>query len=314
MSQPTGYRVGTDVPTRCHRTDEDWLRTSTGEKRGYIDPRRLRELWFHTGTVCNLRCPDCFEHSAPGDQRIEPLAFDDARPFIDEAVTLGVEKFSFTGGEPFVVRDTVRLLDYALDFRPCLVLTNGTHPLRKRLGEVRRLCDKPNALSFRVSLDYPDRNRHDSGRGAGMFDLALDTLGELHRAGFHVSVARRHEDDEDADAVTAAYGPFFEAVGLPVDTPVIAFPDLEMADTPEITENCMTTYHTPASCEKFMCAFSRMVVKQHGRMRVYACTLVDDNPYYDLGSSLAETTRTRVLLGHPRCFACFAGGASCSEL
>lgn len=297
-----------------HRADDNWLRTSTGQERGYIDPRRLRELWCHTGTVCNLRCPDCFEHSAPGDQRIEPLTFDDARPFIDEGVALGIEKFSFTGGEPFVVKDTVRILDYALDFRPCLVLTNGTQPLRARLAEIGMFRGKPNALSFRISLDYPDVARHDAGRGDGMFEMALDTLGTLHRAGFHVSTARRRDQGEDADAVDAEYRPFFASVGLPEDTLVIAFPNLELADTPEITENCMTTYHTPESCGKFMCAFSRMVVKQNGRMRVYACTLVDDNPYYDLGSSLAETARTRVQLGHPRCFACFAGGASCSEL
>ena len=125
MSQPTEYQVGTDAPTRCHRTDEDWLRTSTGEKRGYIDPRRLRELWFHTGTVCNLRRPDCFEHATPGDQRIEPLTFDDARPFVDEGVTLGVGKFSVTGGEPFMVRDTVRILDYAHDYHALSPDANG---------------------------------------------------------------------------------------------------------------------------------------------------------------------------------------------
>jgi len=314
MRESSGTHSYSETSGPDHRTDEYWPRTSSGDKRGYIDPRRLRELWFHTGTICNLRCPDCFERSAPDDRRLEPVTFDDARPFIDEAVALGIEKFSFTGGEPFVVRDTVRILDYALGFRPCLVLTNGTRPLRARLKAIGPLRDRPNALSFRASLDYPDAKRHDAGRGDGMFEMALDTLGQLHRAGFHVSVARRHEDDEDHAAVTAAYQPFFASVGLPAVTPVIAFPDLEMADTPEITENCMTTYHTPESCGQFMCAFSRMVVKQDGRMRVYACTLVDDDPHYDLGSSLAESAKTRVHLEHPRCFACFAGGASCSEL
>ncbi len=297
-----------------HRIGADWLRTSGGEKRGYIDPLRLRELWFHTGTACNLRCPDCFEHSAPGDQRLEPLLFDEAKCFIDEAVALGIEQFSFTGGEPFVARDLVRILDYALEFRPCLVLTNGTSPLRTRLDQVRPLRDKPNALSFRVSLDYSDPDRHDAGRGDGMFDLALDSLVKLHQAGFRVSVARRHEDDEDPNAITDAYRALLSAKGLPVDTPIVAFPDLERTGSPEITENCMTTYHSPESCGRFMCAFSRMVVKQGGCMRVYACTLVDDNPHYDLGSSLAATARTRVRLEHPRCFACFATGASCSEL
>lgn len=302
------------LPPRLHRTDDAWLRTSKAEPRGYIDPRRLRELWFHTGTACNLRCPDCYEHAAPGDQRLECPTFDDVKPFLDEAVALGVEQFSFTGGEPFVVRDIVRILDYALDQRPCLVLTNGTQPLRRHWAEISPMIGKPNRLSFRVSLDYPDPEKHDAGRGRGMFALALDTLGQLYRAGFHVSVARRREDGEDPAAVAAAFQTHFDSVGLPGDTPIIAFPNLKPDHTPEITETCMSTYHTPTSCEKFMCAFSRMVVKQGGILRVYACTLVDDDPCYDLGSSLKESANVRVTLGHPRCFACFAGGASCSEL
>lgn len=304
----------TTMKSTYHRNDNDWLRTSAGEKRGYIEPQRLRELWFHTGTVCNLQCPDCFEHSAPGNHRLESLTLDDARPFIHEAAALGIDTFSFTGGEPFAVRDTVRILDYALDFRPCLVLTNGTQPLRARFNELNPLRSKPNALSFRVSLDYPNAEQHDARRGSGMFAMALDTLGQLHRKGFHVSIARRHEDGENSAAVSAAYQSFFASVSLPANTPLISFPNLEIASTPDITENCMTTYHTAESREKFMCVFSRMIIKQNGRMRVYACTLVDDDPYYNLGDSLTETARIRVQLGHPRCYACFASSASCSEL
>jgi sulfatase maturation enzyme AslB (radical SAM superfamily) len=304
----------TTMKSTYHRTDNDWLRTSTGAKRSHIELQRLRELWFHTGTVCNLSCPDCFEHSSPGDQRLDEVTLKDVKPYIDEAVALGIDAFSFTGGEPFMVRDTVSILDYALDFRPCLVLTNGTQPLRSQLSEVVSLRGKPHELSFRVSLDYPDAERHNKQRGENMFETALDTLGKLHRAGFHVSVAHRHEDKEDSNAVSAAYQPFFASVGLPTDTPLIAFPNLKKTDTPEITETCIATYHTPESCAKFMCAFSRMVIKQGGRMRVYACTLVDDDPYYDLGDSLTKAARTRVQLGHPRCYACFASSASCSEL
>jgi hypothetical protein len=62
-----------------------------------------------------------------------------------------------------------------------------------------------------------------------------------------------------------------------------------------------------------MCAYSKMVVKLGGRMRVYACTLVDDDPGYDQGGSLREAQGKRVLLRHQRCYSCFAFGASCSE-
>jgi hypothetical protein len=63
-----------------------------------------------------------------------------------------------------------------------------------------------------------------------------------------------------------------------------------------------------------MCAFSKMAVKKEGRMRVYACTLVDDDPSYDLGGTLAESLPKRVTLRHHRCYSCFAYGASCSEI
>lgn len=41
---------------------------------------------------------------------------------------MGVEQFSFTGGEPFVIRDFVNILNYASQHRPCFVLTNATEP------------------------------------------------------------------------------------------------------------------------------------------------------------------------------------------
>jgi hypothetical protein len=62
-----------------------------------------------------------------------------------------------------------------------------------------------------------------------------------------------------------------------------------------------------------MCAYSKMVVKKAGRMRVYACTLVDDDESYDQGGSLAESAGKRVMLRHHRCFSCFKYGSSCSE-
>jgi len=76
----------------------------------------------------------------------------------------------------------------------------------------------------------------------------------------------------------------------------------------------MTTYHTAESRAGFMCAFSRMVVKDKGKMRVYACTLVDDDPGYDLGGTLRDSLNQRIMMKHHRCFTCFKFGASCSEL
>jgi hypothetical protein len=291
--------------------------TPQGEKRGYIQPHALSELWFHTGTACNLACPFCLEGSKPGDRRLDRVTLDDVRPFVDEARALGVRQLSFTGGEPFIVRELPRILDYALGVAPCLVLTNGTDALIRRLHQLERLRAAPHPLSLRVSIDYPDAGRHDAGRGPGMFAKSLAALGLLHARGFRVSVARQMEKGEDRAAVDGAYRALFRERGLPEQTTVVAFPDFgrpgAAVQVPLITESCMTKYHTAATRREFMCAYSKMVVKLGGRMRVYACTLVDDDPDYDQGGSLREALAVRVMLKHHRCYSCFAYGASCSE-
>jgi sulfatase maturation enzyme AslB (radical SAM superfamily) len=292
--------------------------TPTGDPRGYIDPHSLRELWFHTGTACNLACPFCLEGSKPGDNRLQRITLRDAKPLIDEAVQLGVEQFSFTGGEPFIVKDFVNILRYAASHRPCLVLTNGTEPVLKRLNQIATLKTTAQPISFRVSIDYPDRARHDAGRGAGNFDLALQGMAALHELGFKVSLARQVETGEDEAAVTAAFRALLRDHSLPEDMTIVAFPDFltpgAHPQVPFVTEHCMTTYHTEATRKDFMCAFSKMVIKKNGRMRIYACTLVDDDESYDLGGTLAESMRQRVMLHHHRCYSCFAYGSSCSEL
>ena len=305
------------MTTERARTHE-WSLTPTGERRGYIDPHALDELWFHTGTACNLSCPFCLEGSTPGDTRLDRMALADVKPLMNEAVAIGVRQFSFTGGEPFVVKDFVNILEYAANLRPCLVLTNGTDAVLKRLHHIERLRDCRHSISFRVSIDWPDRDRHDAGRGAGNFVKAFRSMGALHRLGFQVSLARQMEAGEDTDAVERRYRALLADYGLPDDTRIVPFPDFGTPfahpDVPDVTEDCMTRHQTEESRRQFMCAFSKMVIKKAGRMRVYACTLVDDDPDYDLGGSLAEALGQRIRLRHHRCYQCFAYGSSCSEL
>ena len=124
--------------------------------------------------------------------------------------------------------------------------------------------------------------------------------------------------NEDSDAVDGEYQALFEQHGLPRSTTIVSFPDFltpgSHPDVPLVTENCMTTYHTEESRQAFMCAFSKMVIKKNGQMRVYACTLVDDDESYDLGGTIKESLGKRIMMRHHRCYSCFAFGSSCSEM
>ncbi len=297
---------------------EDWHVTPHGDARGYIDSYELRELWFHTGTACNLACDFCLEGSKPGDRRLGLVRLNDVKPHIEAALDLGVRQFSFTGGEPFLARDIVRILALASSHRPCLVLTNGTEALYKRIKELDILRNSRHPTSFRISLDHYQAETHDLGRGGGNFAKAIHGLKMLHDRGFAVSVARRVWPDEDGQATGAAFARLFRQNGLPEDLSLVAFPDFAppgaMPDVPFVTTDCMTRHQTVDSRRDFMCGFSRMVVKRNGKMRIYACTLTDDDGDYDLGGSLAQTMNRRISMKHHRCYSCFAYGASCSEI
>jgi sulfatase maturation enzyme AslB (radical SAM superfamily) len=297
--------------------NNDWLQTPEGEQRGYIDSHSLSELWFHTGTACNLECPFCLEGSSPGDKRLDRITLNDVEALMLEAVELGVEQFSFTGGEPFIVKDFVNILGFAAELRPCLVLTNGTDVLLKRLHQLEALRTLPNPINFRVSIDWPDEARHDAGRGAGTFRQSLQAIAELQKLGFGVSLARQMEAAENSSGVDAEFQSLVQAAGYKGEIRIVTFPDFatpgEQLQVPGITTSCMTRYHTEISRKAFMCAFSKMVVKQAGAMKIYACTLVDDDTRYAQGRNLRAALQTRVMLAHHRCYSCFKYGSSCSE-
>ena len=280
---------------------------------GHIACQAIKELWFHTGTNCNLQCRGCFEGSGPDVHRIEAATYNDMRPYIDAATEYGVEKFAFTGGEPFLNPDILQILDYALERAPCLVLSNGTTPLQSKAGQLEVLLQKRYPLSFRISLDFPDSAQHDALRGAGRFQEALASIQLLHRAGYAVSVARRMQHNEQPEAAETAYSELFANNGLPPDLSLVSFPELLHVSPLQISEYCLAQYHTEESRAGFMCAFSRMIVKQNGKVGVYACTLVDDDPTFDLGVELKQAVARQVMLQHPRCAVCFSQGVSCSQ-
>ena len=305
-------------PQKEQQRSPEWYATAEGNSRGFIQTHALDELWIHTGTACNLACPFCLEGSKPGDNRLQLMRFDDARPFIDEALILGVKQFSFTGGEPFINKDIVHILEYALRHRPCLILTNATQPLIKRIKHLEPLQDYAHKLHFRVSLDHFDAAEHDRQRGEGMFGCALEGMRLLHAMEFPLSVANQMMPDMPADYVANRFADVFRAARLPEDLPRIEFPEFYPPETvvlaPQITQSCMQDLQTELSRQEFMCAFSRMLVKQHNQCRVYACTLVDDDADYALAETLTESLQIPVSMKHHRCYSCFKFGASCSEM
>ena len=270
-----------------------------------------RELWLHTGTACNLSCPFCHEGSQPADRRLEPPAFDELRPVLDEAAAAGFERFAFTGGEPLILKDIVRILRHALQLAPCLVLTNGTAPLIRRPHHLTQLTGLRHQIEFRVSIDYPDALRHDAGRGMRNFRKALEGVTLLVAAGFAVGITRMQEPGEDTAAVETRYRALLRKNALPEDLPLNALPEL---GKPRPRGSLPTTSLMPSPNGDFVtapaCTRSRMVLRRNEELRFSACPLVDDDPRFDLGTDLNAALAAPVVPSHPRCDICRSQGVN----
>ncbi|HKO21923.1 MAG TPA: radical SAM protein, partial [Candidatus Eisenbacteria bacterium] len=87
----------------------------------------LDTVWFQVaGTLCNLTCSHCFITCGPTNRRHAMMSRAETRPYLDEAVALGVRDFYFTGGEPFLNKELLPILEDALAIAPSTVLTNAT--------------------------------------------------------------------------------------------------------------------------------------------------------------------------------------------
>lgn len=297
----------------------DPLLTVKGEERASVAMTGLDTLWFNTGTLCNLACTSCYIESTPTNDALVYITLDEVRSYLDEIANtaLPTREIAFTGGEPFMNRDMVPIIQLCLDRGfSVLVLTNAMRPMRRFERQLLALEGRER-LTLRVSLDHHTKAIHEAERGSNTWDIAIDGLIWLAQNDFNIAVAGRHLAGEPEGEARAGYAGLLASHNLPVDATdpahLVLFPAMdEAADIAEISTGCWDILNVdPAS---MMCASSRMVVKRKGEPapRVAACTLLPYQADFDMGGSIAEAMRD-VRLNHPHCARfCVLGGASCS--
>jgi sulfatase maturation enzyme AslB (radical SAM superfamily) len=286
--------------------------TAKGEARARVALGRLETLWINTGTLCNLACASCYIESSPTNDALVYPTLAEILPYLDEAAALGTREIGFTGGEPFMNRDSIAMIAAALGRGfDVLVLTNAMRPMRRFEAALAAL--PRDRLTMRVSLDHHSRAVHEAERGPGTWGKALDGLRWLEGEGFTTAIAGRQLPGESLDQAQAGYSALCRSEGLAAEAGLVLFPAMDSAaDVPEITEACWDILRIAPTT--MMCASSRMVVKARGapRPHVVACTLLPYDAQFALGPTLADAA-PEVALNHPHCARfCVLGGATCS--
>jgi uncharacterized Fe-S cluster-containing radical SAM superfamily protein len=298
----------------------DPFRTAKGEERAVVPLGALETLWINTGTLCNITCANCYIESSPRNDRLAYISLAEVKSYLEEIERerLGTKLIGFTGGEPFMNKEIVAILEETLSRGfEVLVLTNAMRPMQRHKAQLLELkAHYGRTLRLRVSLDDPRAEIHDAERGEGGYAKTLAGMKWLAANGFVVEVAGRCFAHEPEPLLRERFQTLFDEIGLKLDAAdpaaLVIFPEMDMrADPPEITTACWGILRKDP--REVMCASARMVVKRKDAAApaVLACTLLPYDAQFELGGTLREASRP-VPLNHKYCASfCVLGGASC---
>jgi len=274
----------------------------------------LDTLWFQVaGTLCNLQCTHCFISSSPTNHAFGMMSLDEVRRYLAEAEALGVKEYYFTGGEPFLNRDILEMIEAALALGPVSVLTNGVLIRPETARRLRELSDgSPYSLDLRISIDGADAPANDAIRGAGTFDRILAGIRGLAAVGLNpvVTVTEALEGAGTREG-RARLLQFLREIGL-AQPRLKVMPLLRLGAETKRTrayqewESLVGRTLTAEEAEALQCSSCRMATARG----VYVCPILVDYPGARMGATLAETRRP-FPLRFPACFTCHEQGLSC---
>jgi molybdenum cofactor biosynthesis enzyme MoaA len=279
-----------------------------------VELRSLDTLWFQVGgTLCNLACTHCFVSCSPTNHTHELMTLASIEPYLEEAVTLGVKEYYFTGGEPFLNPEMEAILARTLEVGPATVLTNGLllDPARcRRLAELARASRY--SLDLRVSIDGYDEQANDAIRGEGTFERILAGIRNLHAAGVNPVITVTEVHDENASAAgKERFVALLATLGIAKPRlkvlPLFKIgAEVERAGAYASWQRLSATDAPDGRWDHLQCSACRMVTDQG----VWVCPILVNEPTAKMGERLADALRP-FPLGHSACWTCHVYGVSC---
>ena len=272
--------------------------------------RGLTTLWVQiTGTWCNLECVHCINASGPADPWLKPLDGETVREAIRDAERLGVKDIYVTGGEPFLHREILPLLGFALEAAPTTVLTNGTAITEAMADALAALAaHAPYSFEIRVSLDDVDPEANDRVRGPGSWKKAVDAIERLYARGLLPIVTATEISTGPAGAgLYERFRRFLVARGIDKPRvkimPVFSIGRMPGGDGARLSREMLEGFDLGL----LQCGETR-VVADGG---VYACPILAGLPGARLSTGRLEASFRPAPLYHTACVTCHRTGMTC---
>ncbi|MFQ5751447.1 MAG: radical SAM protein [bacterium] len=274
----------------------------------------LDALWFQVGgTICNLWCTHCFISCSPENHKFGFMNRDTVRRYLHESIKIGVKEYYFTGGEPFMNRDLLGILEDTLAIGPATVLTNGILIQDRVAKSLKQMVEQSiYSLEIRVSVDGFTAESNDKIRGQESFRKAMNGVKNLVDCGFlPIITAAQTWEESETEKVFQGFRTTLMDMGY-TRPRIKLIPPLRIGrekvrdrgyDQYEyVTKEMMSEYDE----HLLQCTHSRMVTDKG----VYVCPILIDYPEAKVADSLEESF-TSYPLKHQACYTCYLSGAIC---
>ena len=151
-------------------------------------------VWNMTNQ-CNLNCLHCYAKATKNASNDE-FTTEEAKALMDDVAKYNSPVFLFSGGEPFMRRDLIELIEYAnsINLRP-VISTNGTLITKEKAIQAK----KAGVKYIGVSLDGMAET-NDKFRGLdGAFEMAIkgmkNCLSAGIKTGLRFTISKHNRDD-----------------------------------------------------------------------------------------------------------------------
>jgi len=140
----------------------------------------LSICWQITKT-CNFSCPFCISGDWIDDRG--ELDYIQVKKILNKLFNAGIVRIDFTGGEPFLRKDFLKILKYAASLGFRLLVTSNGSIYSDKIAK----CLKNNKILLQISLDG-DEKTHDSFRGKNNFQRTLKNIKKYKRFGVDIRI------------------------------------------------------------------------------------------------------------------------------
>lgn len=144
---------------------------------------------------CNYRCPFCHNEGQKMQAKSDLMLFEDFKQLVDLLVTEDTEELNISGGEPFVNKSIVDVIEYA-DSQLSCDISCATNLSLLNLEQIDRLART--RIKLNIQFPYADENNFRKSTGNGSLSDVLQKVRLVRDANIKIGLNTVIQNDNAA--------------------------------------------------------------------------------------------------------------------